>query len=238
MDSENHLSWCCDGHTSSDLYRKRFKGRIGSLFIERQNTLLLSFLGDIGGKRVLDVGAGHGQLAASLISAGAEVTAYGSSEDALKRLAALPVRSEVGPLFPLPFKDGEFDIAVSFRTFAHVPDWRIFLKELCRVSRETVAFDFVTNDLVNFFKPLAYRLKMRREPGTRDYTLQRRVDVKRRALELGFRWKRGEGQFLLPLVMHRIIGKPLLMPIERLARMARITKLYGGPVVAVLQREA
>lgn len=236
MDSKNHLSWSCDRHTSSDLYRSRFQGSIGDLIIKRQNELLLSFLGGVGGKKVLDVGAGHGQLAGALINAGAAVTAYGSSRDSLRRLAQLPIRCEVGPLYPLPFKDGEFDIVVSFRSFPHVPDWRLFLGELCRVAKDKVSFDFVTKDIMSFLKPLLYRLKMKKEPGTRDYTLQKTADVRDAARGFGFRWESSEGQFVLPLVLHRVAKRPVLMPVEYLARVTRATKLYGGPVVVSLRR--
>lgn len=211
---------------------------MGGLIIQRQNELLLSFLGDVRGKRILDVGAGHGQLAGALLGAGADVTAYGSSRDSLKGLVPLPIRCEVGPLYPLPFKDGEFDVVVSFRAFPHVPDWRPFLGELCRVAGDRVSFDFVTKDLMSFLKPLLYRLKMKNEPGTRDYTLQKTADVRDAALGFGFRWESSEGQFLLPLVLHRMVKYPLLMPVECLARATRITRWWGGPVVVLLQRMA
>jgi len=236
MNTGNHLSWHCDEHTSSELYRQRFKGKIGNLIIKRQNELLLSFLGDIRGKSILDVGAGHGQLAEALLNAGAEVTAYGSSRGALEKLMPLPLRSGTGPLYPLPFGDREFDIVVSFRTFPHVPDWRLFLGELCRVAAEKVSFDCVTKDIMSFFKPLLYRIKMKKEPGTRDYTLQKKADIRNAAHESGFRWESSEGQFLLPLVAHRIVKRPILMPIEYLARMAGVTRRYGGPVVVLLER--
>jgi len=238
MDSKNHLSWYCDQHTSSELYRQRFKGRVGELIIQRQNELLLSFLGDVRGKKILDVGAGHGQLAGALIGAGADVTAYGSSRDSLKRLAPLQVRCEVGPLYPLPFKDGEFDIVVSFRSFPHVPDWKLFVGELCRVAGEAVCFDFVTKDVMSLLKPLLYRIKMKNEPGTRDYTLQKKSDIREVAHMSGFRLESSEGQFLLPLVMHRMVKRPLLMPVEYLARVTRATRWYGGPVVVLLRRAA
>lgn len=236
MDSKNHLSWSCDRHTSSELYSRRFKGRIGEIIIKRQNELLLLFLGGLKGKKVLDVGAGHGQLAGALLGAGADVTAYGSDRDSLKKLAPLPIRREVGPLYPLPFKDGEFDVVVSFRSFPHVPDWRLFLGELCRVASEKVSFDFVTKDMTSFFKPLLYSLKMKKEPGTRDYTLQKVADVRDAARAFGFRWESSEGQFFLPLVLHRVVGRPVLMPVEYLARATRVTRLYGGPVVVLLRR--
>jgi SAM-dependent methyltransferase len=236
VNSKEHLSWQCDEHTSSDLYSRRFKGEVGRLIIERQNTLLLSLLGDIRGRTVLDVGAGHGQLVGALLGAGARVTVYGSSGEALKRLAPHHIRCVTGPLSPLPFGDVAFDIVVSFRTFPHVPDWGVFLTELCRVARCAVAFDFVTQDVITIFKPLVFRLKMQKEPGTRDYTLQKKRDIQHKALELGFHWKAAEGQFLLPLVVHRTVGKPLLMPVEHLARLIGVTRLYGGPVIAVLER--
>lgn len=236
MDNKIHLSWYCDEHTSSKLYSQRFKGKIGSLIIKRQNDLLFSSLGNIKEKTILDVGAGHRQLVCEFLKRGGEVTAYCSSEEALGELARLNIPYRIGPLYPLPFNDKEFDIVVSFRTFPHVPDWRLFLRELCRVAKEMAAFDFVTEDIFTLFKPLLYHLKMKKEPGTRDYTLQKKGDIKKIAGESGFCLKSSEGEFILPLVIHRIIKKPLLMPIEYVARLTGITSFYGGPVVTLLER--
>lgn len=236
MNSGNHLSWSCDAHTAGELYRRRFAGPAGAPIIARQNELVLSLLGGVEGMSVLDVGAGHGQLAPALIGAGARLTAYGSSAAALERLVPLGVPLVAGPLAPLPFADRSFDVVVSVRAFPHVPDWRFFLSELCRTARRAVAFDFVTRDLASALKPLAYRLKMKREPGTRDYTMQGRREVERAARACGFRPRGAEGQFILPLVLHRSAGTAL-MPVERFARRLRLTRRLGGPVVAVFERE-
>ncbi|MEI6634588.1 MAG: class I SAM-dependent methyltransferase [Chlamydiota bacterium] len=237
MNGENHLSWSCDAHTSGDIYRQRFAGTVGGLIVARQNALILSLLGGVRGRTVLDVGAGHGQLAGALLDFGGSVTAYGSSAAALSRLVPLGIPLVTGPLAPLPFPDRSFDVVVSVRTFPHVPDWRFFLSELCRVGREAVAFDFVTRDLMRMLKPLAYRLKMKHEPGTRDYAMQGKRDVMGAACACGFRWKAAEGQFILPLVLHRKAGRPILMPVENLARLLRLTRHFGGPVVAVIERK-
>jgi len=236
MDSKNHLSWYCDQHTSSELYSRRFRGGAGARILKRQNTLLLSLLGNVAGKTVLDVGAGHGQLSADLLRAGARVTAYGSSPDSLAKIASLDIARVTGPLYPLPFGNQEFDIVVSFRTLSHVPDWRTFLSELCRVAKGKVAFDFVAGGAANLLKPLIYRVKLKREPGTRDYTMQNRGEVRVEAHKSGFEVKASEGQFLLPLVFHRTLKTPLLMPVEYLARATRLTKLFGGPIIMVLER--
>ncbi len=237
MNGRGHLSWSCDAHTAGDLYRRRFAGAAGALIVARQNDLLLSLLGGVAGGSVLDVGAGHGQLAGSLLGAGARLTAYGSSAAALARLRPLGVPLVVGPLAPLPFQGRSFDFVVSVRAFPHVPDWRRFLSELCRVARIAVGFDFVPRGPAAALKPLAFRLKMSREPGTRDYTMQRRGEVEEAARACGFRWKAAEGQFILPLVLHRAAGSAL-MPVERLARRLRLVRSIGGPLIAVIERES
>ncbi|MCX6353898.1 MAG: class I SAM-dependent methyltransferase [Candidatus Aureabacteria bacterium] len=236
MDSKNHLSWYCDQHTSSELYSRRFSGGAGARILKRQNALLLSLLGNLGGKTVLDVGAGHGQLSADLVRAGARVTAYGSSPDSLAKICSRDIARVTGPLNPLPFDDQGFDVVVSFRTLSHVPDWRTFLSELCRVSRGKVAFDFVAGGAANLLKPLIYRMKLKNEPGTRDYTTQNRKTVCDAAHETGFEVTASEGQFLLPLVFHRTLKIPLLMPVEYLARATKLTKLFGGPIIMVMER--
>ncbi len=239
-----HLSWECDFHTSTGLYAKRFSGSAGKMILGRQNDLLGRFLGNLSGRRVLDVGAGHGQTVEAVISEGGRFTAYGSSEDSFSQLKkVLEIRGyetgavslETGRLDKLPFEDGYFDIVISLRLISHVPDWTVFLRELCRIAGSSVIIDFAPGSS-DFLKPLSSFLKSKIEVASREFTTQNVDEVKRAALGCGFALRDYEREFAIPMVIHRAVGRNLLLPVERMAQKFRITKFMGGPVIAVFDR--
>ena len=216
------------------------------MILSRQNDLLGRFLGNLGGCRVLDVGAGHGQTVEAVISEGGSLTAYGSSENSFSQLkkvleikgyetGAGAVSLETGRLDNLPFEDRYFDIVISLRLISHVPDWTVFLRELCRVAGSSVIIDFAPGSS-NFLKPLSSFLKSKIEAASREFTTQNMDEVKKIALECGFALRDYEREFAIPMVIHRAMGRNLLLPVERMAQKFRITKFMGGPVIAVFDR--
>lgn len=92
----------------------------------------LKLLGDVRGKKVLDIGSGHGNTALNLAMRGAEV----SSIDIAPKLIEgcryrsqkhhIPVDFQVMDACKLIFPDNTFDIIVGFRTIHHLPDLREF----------------------------------------------------------------------------------------------------------------
>ena len=239
-----HLSWECDFHTSTGLYAKRFSGSAGKMILSRQNDLLGMFLGNLSGCRVLDVGAGHGQTVEAVISKGGSFTAYGSSENSFSQLKKVlkigryetgAVSLETGRLDKLPFEDRYFDIVISLRLISHVPDWTVFLRELCRVAGNSVIIDFAPGSS-NFLKQFSSFLKSKIEVASREFTTQNMDEVKKIALECGFALRDYEREFAIPIVIHRAAGRNLLLPVERMAQKFRITKFMGGPVIAVFDR--
>ncbi len=92
----------------------------------------------IAGRRVLDAGCGGGRTSAWLAELGAEVVGIDVSPE-LVRLARerLPSATfSVGDLAePLPFENGEFDVAVAGLVMHYLRDWVPTLRELRRVLR-------------------------------------------------------------------------------------------------------
>jgi SAM-dependent methyltransferase len=86
-------------------------------------------------RRVLDVGAGRGELAERLQKAGIEVVAVDQSERMVELTQARGVEAIVGDVQTLPFEDGAFDVAVANFMLYHVPDVHLALAELARVLR-------------------------------------------------------------------------------------------------------
>ena len=240
------MSWECDYHTSTELYARRFSGKAGEMILCRQNELLSLFLRDIEGKKVLDIGAGHGQTVEVVFSKGGHLTAYGSSEDNFhqlrKLIKELPIPEDkgyrvefgVGKLYELPFEEKSFDVVISLRMISHVPDWTIFLKELCRVARDSVIIDFAPRSILTSF---SFILKGKMEVASRRFTTQNLNEIKSAAEESGFILRNYERQFMIPVVIHRMLKSRLFLPLERIARKLRITRFLGGPVIAVFDRE-
>lgn len=85
--------------------------------------------GALGGRRVLDVGAGDGRLSRRLGAAGAEVVAV----DPDPAMAALSGALVAG-LPDLPFGDAEFDVVVAAFVLNHLPDPRAGAAGLARVA--------------------------------------------------------------------------------------------------------
>jgi len=97
-------------------------------------------LGDLSGKRVLDLGCGHGMAAVVLARAGAEVTACDLSPEYVREAAeradanGVSVRCLTADAEALPFADGEFD-AVWGHAILHHLDPAATARELKRVLR-------------------------------------------------------------------------------------------------------
>ncbi|TFV66757.1 UNVERIFIED_ORG: class I SAM-dependent methyltransferase [Bacillus sp. AZ43] len=99
-------------------------------------------LGDVAGRRVLEIGCGSAPCARWLRTAGADVVAFDLSAGMLRRAAelnrttgiALPlVQADAGAL---PFADGAFDVACSaFGGLPFVADVEGALREVARVLR-------------------------------------------------------------------------------------------------------
>jgi putative AdoMet-dependent methyltransferase len=96
------------------------------------------------GRRVLDIGAGTGTLAAMCVAHGAHVVGLDPSERMLARARAKPEGSASAqficvpdPFLEIPFPDAAFDAVVTTYAFHHVPhrDKPAAVKEMLRVLR-------------------------------------------------------------------------------------------------------
>lgn len=107
---------------------------------------LLPLLGNLEGKKVLDVGAGTGRLSLELARLGAEVTALDVSEQMLFELRRKNkmIKMAVGDAESLPFEDGTFDIVTAAFLIVHLKDPSRFFDEAYRVLKPGGIF-LVTN---------------------------------------------------------------------------------------------
>lgn len=226
-----------DVETSSDRYALRFRGSVGSWFLDVQKLSVLALLADLGpGASILEVGAGHAQLVPALLAAAFVVTAFGSDPTCGHRLAPWAnherFRFDVGDLLRLPYPDRSFDAVVSIRLLGHVPEWRRLLGELCRVSRRVVVVDGATTRSLNVLAGRFFAMKSGIEGDTRPFTVFRPSDVAATFEQHSFRLRATTPQFLLPMALHRFLRSAALgRALEAPARALGLTRAFGSPVL-------
>jgi ubiquinone/menaquinone biosynthesis C-methylase UbiE len=137
--------------------------------------LVLEYLGDVAGLRVLEVACGRGGFVRHLAKAGARVTGFDFSAAALQATRSKlynnghpPPESLVqGDAQNLPFADNAFDIVVSCETIEHLPDVQAGLNEMYRVTRPGGRLFLTTPNYFNFMG--LYEIYARfRHPARRD----------------------------------------------------------------------
>jgi len=97
---------------------------------------LIRLLGDAGGRRLLDVGSGTGDLAARFAGLGWDVIGC-EPEDSMRAVAERwhpGIRFVRGALPDLPFADGSFDAVTANFVLNHVPDPRLAARGIARIA--------------------------------------------------------------------------------------------------------
>jgi 2-polyprenyl-3-methyl-5-hydroxy-6-metoxy-1,4-benzoquinol methylase len=232
-----------DIDTSSDPYARRFAGPTGQWMLDVQKTIAMALLPADTDLGVLDVGGGHGQLAVPLCEAGYRVTVLGSAESCRHRVAGIVAdgrcRFVVGNAIDLPFESASFETVLSFRMLTHCKAWPKLVSELCRVARSSVIVDYPTSQSLNRVAPALFDAKKNLEGDlTRKWRLFRHEEVTDAFAANGFRLKRREAQFFLPMVLHRMLKcRSVSVALERACRALGLTQRWGSPVIAQFVKE-
>lgn len=133
-----------------------------------ENRIILEKLGDVYGKRLLELGCGAGEASIYFAKLGAEVTATDISAGMLKVVKDVAayhgVAVDTRQLFShnLPFMDGEFDIVYAANLLHHV-ELEQTLAEARRVLRDGGIFvcwdPLAHNPLINVYRRMATQVR-------------------------------------------------------------------------------
>jgi malonyl-CoA O-methyltransferase len=141
--SEQEISWTVKFFLDAYLWRVKsaFNEKVDSFpdsINKRDGRVqeILSFLGDLNGKKVMDIGCGKGRFLRILKEEfpGAELYGIDISETML-RYCPESVRSSVGTLLDIGFPDNYFDCVYSVEALEHALRAKVAVKEMCRILR-------------------------------------------------------------------------------------------------------
>ncbi len=193
---------------------KRFSE--GGRFIDRrEKEAVLSALGPLEDKRVLEVACGTGRFTVMMAQEGAEITGLDISGAMLaqgrRKAKDAGVDDHVefmrGDAARLPFPDDHFDAVFAMRFF-HLADRPVtFLRELRRVSKGQVFFDTFnlgsTRVLYNRFLPMGSRLYSR-------------TDVESLLADSALELVGESHDFVLPYGFYRSLPRSVASPFRKL----------------------
>lgn len=188
-------SWYQEEEIAQSYEDERFSGRGGAIINRREKEAITDILGDLSGKRVLEVATGTGRFAEMFQNLGAEVVGVDISKEMMGqgfgRIGGHFVRADASNL---PFRDDEFDVVVSIRFLHLLPEPETFVSEMKRVSKDTVLFDTFNamsgRSLYNTLLPMGSRL----------YTED---EVRELTSAVGLRRVRRRDEFVLPFGTYR-----------------------------------
>ena len=106
--------------------------------VEAEGKVLAGIIGDVAGKKILDLGCGTGRHAILLAKAGAKVTGVDFSDEMLAVARSNSTGLEItflnAELGALPLED-PFDLVLCSLVLSHVPDLNPVMKEMARLTR-------------------------------------------------------------------------------------------------------
>jgi ubiquinone/menaquinone biosynthesis C-methylase UbiE len=114
---------------------------LGTITEGLEHQLILSLMGELPGRRVLDVGCGDGALVCAASARGAEATGVDPNPAMLVAARELAARAGVraafmeGRIEHLPFPDISFDIVTAVTVLCLVPNAAVAVREMARVLK-------------------------------------------------------------------------------------------------------
>ncbi len=132
---------CAPTELGPETYSQWRASQLGVLTDTLERRLILELAGELGGRRVLDVGCGDGEFAVGTAERGAITTGIDASVamiDAAKRRtlqSGLSVDFQVASAQNLPFPAEQFDIVIAITILCFVEDAGPVFRKIARVLR-------------------------------------------------------------------------------------------------------
>jgi ubiquinone biosynthesis O-methyltransferase len=137
----NRTRACAIPDLGPEVYARWRASEIGATTERLEGQLILELLGDVSGRKVLDVGCGDGDFALELARRGAVVTGVDASAamiDAAKRRASqhnAEITFQVATAEQLPFPAEQFDVVTAITILCFVEDASPVFREIARLLR-------------------------------------------------------------------------------------------------------
>ena len=97
--------------------------------------------------------------------------------------------------------------------------------------------DYPTTRSINCLTSALFGAKKRLEGNTRSYALFHHAEVSAEFARHGFTLAARRPQFLLPMVLHRVLNRPRLSAfLEGIGRGFGLTRFFGSPVLVKMVR--
>lgn len=123
---------------------KGIAGFIINRFLEKRMSKVISMLGPVAGKKLLDLGCGSGQFLLSLTEMGSEVTGLdysrtllNDSQVRLREAGVIKSKLILADASLIPIRDGYFDSVICIGVIDYVCDMGKVLGEIRRVLKDT-----------------------------------------------------------------------------------------------------
>ncbi|WP_138005153.1 class I SAM-dependent methyltransferase [Halalkalirubrum salinum] len=222
--------WYQADEVAEEYDNKRFSEG-GRLIDRREKAAVLSALGPVEGKQILEVACGTGRFTVMLADRGADIVGLDISPAMMAKGRQKAKDADVadhvefmrGDAARLPFPDDHFDAVFAMRFF-HLADTPVtFLRELRRVSKSQVFFDTFrrpsTRVLYNWLLPMGSRLYSNR-------------DVESLLADAELRLENASYDFVLPYGFYRSLPGSIARPFRSIDTAIGATEI-GDAIASV-----
>ena len=147
------------------------------------------------------------------------------------------MRFATGDAHGLASPEHAFDTVVCLRVLMHTPDWRQSLRELCRVARRFVIFDYPALSSAAAIQAVGRRAAFSLGVKTEPYRVFSDRAVRSALATAGFRVREIHRQFVLPIAFHKALGSAVVTTrLEGALAAVGLRKLLGSPVTVWAER--